>query len=157
MSIIIPCHRVIGSGGTLTGYGGGLWRKQRLLDLGAEVAIATPRPARSVRRCSTLFSMAQAGVAHRVDHVLDSFLRQITAVRGDVVELYLYGSRARGDHHPDSDYDVFVVLHERTRDTIDRLYDAVVDVVCESGSLVSLKIVSREQFSEIGGRRAIRL
>ena len=33
MSIIIPCHRVIGSGGTLTGYGGGLWRKQRLLDL----------------------------------------------------------------------------------------------------------------------------
>ena len=90
--------------------------------------------------------MAQAGVAHRVDHVLDSFLRQITAVRGDVVELYLYGSRARGDHHPDSDYDVFVVLHERTRDTIDRLYDAVVDVVRETGSLVSLKIVSREQF-----------
>ena len=106
-------------------------------------ASACPQRA---RRCSTLFSMAQAGVAHRVDHVLDSFLRQITVVRGDVVELYLYGSRARGDHHPDSDYDVFVVLHERTRDTIDRLYDAVVDVVCETGSLVSLKIVSREQF-----------
>ena len=33
ISIVIPCHRVIGSGGTLTGYGGGLWRKQRLLDL----------------------------------------------------------------------------------------------------------------------------
>ena len=33
LSIIVPCHRVIGSGGTLTGYGGGLWRKQRLLDL----------------------------------------------------------------------------------------------------------------------------
>ena len=25
ISIVIPCHRVIGSGGTLTGYGGGLW------------------------------------------------------------------------------------------------------------------------------------
>ena len=33
VSIIIPCHRVIGSDGKLTGYGGGLWRKQRLLDL----------------------------------------------------------------------------------------------------------------------------
>ena len=33
ISIIVPCHRVIGSSGTLTGYGGGLWRKQRLLDL----------------------------------------------------------------------------------------------------------------------------
>lgn len=31
-SIIVPCHRVIGSDGTLTGYGGGLWRKQWLLD-----------------------------------------------------------------------------------------------------------------------------
>jgi methylated-DNA-[protein]-cysteine S-methyltransferase len=32
ISIIVPCHRVIGSDGTLTGYGGGLWRKQWLLD-----------------------------------------------------------------------------------------------------------------------------
>jgi len=29
--IIIPCHRVIGSDGSLTGYGGGLWRKEWLL------------------------------------------------------------------------------------------------------------------------------
>ena len=33
ISIIIPCHRVIGSNGTLTGYGGGIWRKQKLLEL----------------------------------------------------------------------------------------------------------------------------
>jgi methylated-DNA-[protein]-cysteine S-methyltransferase len=32
ISIIIPCHRVIGSGGQLTGYGGGLWRKEWLLN-----------------------------------------------------------------------------------------------------------------------------
>nr|WP_285269367.1 methylated-DNA--[protein]-cysteine S-methyltransferase [Kaistella sp. Ran72] len=33
ISIIIPCHRVIGTNGTLTGYGGGIWRKQKLLEL----------------------------------------------------------------------------------------------------------------------------
>ncbi|MEC5156280.1 bifunctional transcriptional activator/DNA repair enzyme AdaA [Chryseobacterium sp. MP_3.2] len=33
ISILIPCHRVIGSNGTLTGYGGGVWRKQKLLEL----------------------------------------------------------------------------------------------------------------------------
>lgn len=33
VAIVIPCHRVIGADGRLTGYGGGLWRKQRLLDL----------------------------------------------------------------------------------------------------------------------------
>ncbi|MFE0773277.1 methylated-DNA--[protein]-cysteine S-methyltransferase [Streptomyces sp. NPDC058861] len=31
VSIIVPCHRVVGAGGGLTGYGGGLDRKQRLL------------------------------------------------------------------------------------------------------------------------------
>lgn len=33
IAIIVPCHRVIGANGTLTGYGGGLHRKQRLLEL----------------------------------------------------------------------------------------------------------------------------
>lgn len=33
VSIIVPCHRVIGKNGTLTGYAGGLLRKQKLLDL----------------------------------------------------------------------------------------------------------------------------
>jgi AraC family transcriptional regulator of adaptative response/methylated-DNA-[protein]-cysteine methyltransferase len=33
IAIIIPCHRVIGSDGHLTGYGGGLWRKKWLLEL----------------------------------------------------------------------------------------------------------------------------
>lgn len=32
LPIVIPCHRVIGSDGSLTGYAGGLWRKQWLLE-----------------------------------------------------------------------------------------------------------------------------
>jgi methylated-DNA-[protein]-cysteine S-methyltransferase len=35
IAIIIPCHRVIGADGSLTGYGGGLWRKEWLLNLEA--------------------------------------------------------------------------------------------------------------------------
>ena len=35
IAILIPCHRVIGADGTLTGYGGGLDRKQKLLALEA--------------------------------------------------------------------------------------------------------------------------
>ena len=33
LCIIIPCHRVIGADGSLTGYGGGMWRKVRLLEI----------------------------------------------------------------------------------------------------------------------------
>lgn len=40
--IVIPCHRVIGADGTLTGFGGGLPLKQALLEL--EGAIAPPDP-----------------------------------------------------------------------------------------------------------------
>ncbi len=32
ISIIIPCHRIIGSDGSLTGYAGGIWRKKWLLE-----------------------------------------------------------------------------------------------------------------------------
>jgi len=39
IAVIIPCHRVIGSDGSLTGFGGGLWRKERLLKHEREVAV----------------------------------------------------------------------------------------------------------------------
>jgi len=45
IAIVVPCHRVIGADGTLTGYGGGLDRKQRLLELeGARLPTAVPAP-----------------------------------------------------------------------------------------------------------------
>ncbi|MEQ9103419.1 MAG: methylated-DNA--[protein]-cysteine S-methyltransferase [Rhodothermales bacterium] len=42
LSILIPCHRVVGSDGSLTGYGGGLWRKRALL--GLEQGADSPAP-----------------------------------------------------------------------------------------------------------------
>jgi AraC family transcriptional regulator of adaptative response/methylated-DNA-[protein]-cysteine methyltransferase len=40
IAILIPCHRVVGANGDLTGYGGGLWRKQRLLEIeGGQVGL----------------------------------------------------------------------------------------------------------------------
>lgn len=41
LAVVVPCHRVIGADGTLTGYAGGLERKRRLLDL--EAAGSVPR------------------------------------------------------------------------------------------------------------------
>jgi AraC family transcriptional regulator of adaptative response/methylated-DNA-[protein]-cysteine methyltransferase len=38
IAIVIPCHRVIGADGSLTGYGGGLWRKQKLIELERRIA-----------------------------------------------------------------------------------------------------------------------
>ena len=43
LSIIVPCHRVVGKNGALTGYAGGLKRKRILLDLEAPVPAAAGR------------------------------------------------------------------------------------------------------------------
>lgn len=42
IALVVPCHRVIGADGSLTGYGGGLWRKQRLLEI--EMGYRAPQP-----------------------------------------------------------------------------------------------------------------
>jgi methylated-DNA-[protein]-cysteine S-methyltransferase len=55
VAIIVPCHRVIGADGSLTGYGGGLQRKQALLDLERRtVAGESPDPAWSTRQMAML-------------------------------------------------------------------------------------------------------
>jgi methylated-DNA-[protein]-cysteine S-methyltransferase len=50
VAVIVPCHRVIGANGTLTGYGGGLWRKEWLLK--HEGALQADFPAMSRGQCA---------------------------------------------------------------------------------------------------------
>jgi methylated-DNA-[protein]-cysteine S-methyltransferase len=53
--IIVPCHRVLGADGALTGYGGGLHRKQALLDLERSAAGGGgPPPAWAFRQLTIL-------------------------------------------------------------------------------------------------------
>jgi methylated-DNA-[protein]-cysteine S-methyltransferase len=53
--IVVPCHRVLGAGGALTGYGGGLQRKQALLDLERRGAAGLdPQPAWAFRQLAML-------------------------------------------------------------------------------------------------------
>jgi len=45
IAIIVPCHRVIGSDGSLTGYGGGLETKRKLLELEGALSGSLAAPA----------------------------------------------------------------------------------------------------------------
>ena len=69
--IIIPCHRVIGADGSLTGYGGGLKNKVSLLaHEGADVRVAAPKDAkyepdeRLVRRCAQIVGRASVPLGY---------------------------------------------------------------------------------------------
>ncbi len=65
VAVVIPCHRVIGADGALTGYGGGLWRKRWLIEHERRIAWPDPSPSAA--------SLGHAGQASAVPalHIRD--------------------------------------------------------------------------------------
>jgi predicted nucleotidyltransferase len=84
-----------------------------------------------------------------MDPALKMFLEKVRSLRDQITNLYLFGSRARGDWRPDSDFDVLVIVPERRQALVDRLYDAVLDVQLETGSLISLKIFTEAHYEKL--------
>jgi predicted nucleotidyltransferase len=87
------------------------------------------------------------------DPVLADFLGRIAPLRPLIHRLTLFGSRARGDHRPDSDYDVLVVVSHRDEMLLDRLYEAVIDVLLAHGRLISLKVFEAREFDRLQSLR----
>jgi uncharacterized protein len=82
------------------------------------------------------------------DLVLSAFLSQISGVRNRIQKIVLFGSRARGDEKPYSDYDILLVVEERERDLMEAIHDAVVEVLLSTGRLVSPKVFRRRDFEK---------
>jgi len=61
IAIVIPCHRVVKDDGTLCGYGGGVWRKQHLLDLEQAAAQAAAETVTERVWRKTASPLASAG------------------------------------------------------------------------------------------------
>jgi len=74
------------------------------------------------------------------DPVLLHFLRAIEPFAASCREIRLFGSRARDDFRPDSDYDILITLDQKDSAIKSKLYDAVMDVLLATGKLISLKI-----------------
>ena len=73
------------------------------------------------------------------DPILRRFRDALDALYGDRIErVVLYGSRARGDFHEESDYDIAVFLHDVTnrRDEVRRMVPVVVDIIDDTGAVI---------------------
>jgi predicted nucleotidyltransferase len=82
----------------------------------------------------------------RDDPVIRHFLEKIADVRGRIGKIVLFGSRARGDNKPWSDYDVLLLVDKRDQALVDRLYDSVGEVEDNLYCDVSLKIVPQAEW-----------
>ncbi len=67
----------------------------------------------------------------------------------EIQEVYLFGSRARGDWRPDSDYDLLMVVNKKDQALIALIYDAVMDILLATGRLISLKIFTCQEFNRL--------
>jgi predicted nucleotidyltransferase len=85
----------------------------------------------------------------RVDPILAEFIERIEPVRSAIERIVLFGSRARRDHRPDSDYDVLVVVGQRDDRLVDVLYDSVMDILLAHGRLISLKIMAQAELARL--------
>ncbi len=65
---------------------------------------------------------------------------------GKIRLVQLFGSRARGDATPDSDYDVLIVVQDRSAIDRTRIYDYVPEVNLRYGIDLSLKIYGEDEF-----------
>lgn len=63
--------------------------------------------------------------------------------------LSLFGSRARGEHHPRSDYDLMIVLAAATREARDRIHGLATEIELEHNVDLSTKIVDEARFDEL--------
>ena len=89
------------------------------------------------------------GSADLADIVLKDFLARIAAVRAQISRIVLFGSRARGTHAFESDYDVLLAVKQKDDAMLDVLYEAVMDVLLLHGRLISLKIYPEEELARL--------
>jgi predicted nucleotidyltransferase len=77
---------------------------------------------------------------------------RILAADGERIRrIILFGSRARGDARPDSDYDLLVVLKDLRPDEIQRCRLRLYDVLRGSGVTAEPHVMSEEEFEETRG------
>lgn len=84
-----------------------------------------------------------------MDRIIEEFLKGIVPVRDAIEQMYLFGSRCRDNWRPDSDYDILIIIKEKNRILVDRLYDVVMDILLSEGRLVSLKIFTASEFNRL--------
>lgn len=86
-------------------------------------------------------------VIMRRPNIVEAIKKGLDALPLDI-EVWLYGSEARGDAHPDSDIDLLVLFNKPkvTIDDKDKIYDVTYPIGLDSGVLIQPFILSKSQW-----------
>ena len=82
--------------------------------------------------------------------VLKQFKACLEQALGDqLIELKLFGSKARGDGRPDSDVDVLVIVATDDWHIRDKVYDVATDMLLQVDICISPKVISKSRFVQL--------
>jgi predicted nucleotidyltransferase len=85
---------------------------------------------------------------------LEDFVNAVQSSLGsEVVDVQLFGSKARGDATPESDVDVLVVVRRDEPKLIDALYDLLLDACLVHNVYISLKVFSEAEYERLNHPR----
>ena len=92
--------------------------------------------------------MAFLTIPKKEKKVIKDFKKQLSdKLEDDLVSVQLFGSKARGDFHKESDIDILVVLKNPLENQINFIYDTAISLSCKSNVYLSVKIFSQEEFN----------
>jgi len=81
---------------------------------------------------------------------LTQFKAELEQVLGSrLIELKLFGSKARGDDQPNSDVDVLVIVASDDWHLRDKVYDVATDISLETDICISPKVISKNRFDRL--------
>ena len=85
---------------------------------------------------------------------LEDFVNAVqSSLRSEIVDVQLFGSKARGDATPESDVDVLVVVRRDEPRLIDALYDLLLDACLSHNVYISLKVFSEAEYERLNHPR----
>jgi len=85
--------------------------------------------------------------------LLKKYLKKIKSVEKQIKEIWLFGSRARGDYQFNSDYDLLIVVEKRSRKLLDVIYTAASDMLLDDLIDISAKVFPYTMVQELRKRK----
>ena len=102
--------------------------------------------------------MASSSLSKQETDAVQAYIKALQqCVGGKLVDAFVFGSKARGESHPDSDVDLMVILDHPTADDLSEARGLAFDIWLSYGVLLSIRAMSRRSWDALADMHSLYL